>query len=84
MAQNTSIQLGEYFESFVKKQVQSGRYSSVSEVIRTALRLFEIEENKAKSIIKELEKGEQSKMVEDFDYKQNLKNLHEKYLNYEG
>lgn len=84
MAQNTSIQLGEYFENFVKKQVQSGRYNSVSEVIRTALRLFEIEENKAKSIIKELEKGEQSRMVEDFNYKENLKNLHKKHLNNEG
>jgi antitoxin ParD1/3/4 len=48
MAKNTSIQLGDYFDKFINSQVHSGRYSSASEVIRAALRLFEKEENKQK------------------------------------
>ena len=45
MAKNTSILLGEYFENYVNEKISSGKFSSVSEVIRTALRLLENEEN---------------------------------------
>ncbi len=41
MGKNTSISLGAYFEDYINKEVQSGRYNSVSEVIRSALRLLE-------------------------------------------
>ena len=54
MARNTSILIGEYFENFINEQIASGKYNSVSEVVRTALRLFEQEENQAKSLINEL------------------------------
>lgn len=43
MAKNTSILLGDYFDNFIRQQIQSGKYSSASEVIRAALRLFEFE-----------------------------------------
>ncbi len=76
MARNTSILLGEYFENFIKEQIASGKYSSVSEVVRTALRVFEQEENKAKSLINELEIGEKSKKTRNFDRKKNLELLH--------
>ena len=46
MARNTSILLGDYFENFINEQISTGKYSSVSEVVRTALRVFEQEENK--------------------------------------
>ena len=46
MAKNTSILLGEYFENFISEQIKSGKFSSASEVIRTALRIFEHEESK--------------------------------------
>jgi len=81
MAKNTSILLGEYFEGFVNEKVASGKFSSVSEVIRTALRLLEEEENKYKALIKELEIGETSGFVKDFNRVENLKNLHAKHLN---
>lgn len=48
MAKNTSILLGDYFDKFINSQVHSGSYSSASEFIRAALRMFEIEENKQK------------------------------------
>ena len=60
--------------------MKSGRYGSVSEVIRSALRLLEREERKEQELIKALEIGEQSGFVEDFDPKENLKELHCKYL----
>jgi antitoxin ParD1/3/4 len=80
MAKNTSILLGEYFGKFVNEKVSSGKFASVSEVIRTALRLLENEENRYKALIKELEIGEQSGFIKDFNRTENLKNLHAKHL----
>jgi antitoxin ParD1/3/4 len=80
MAKNTSILLGEHFEKFISDEVTSGRYSSASEVIRTALRMLESEEQKKKNLIKALVKGEKSKRLTDFDPKVHLAKLHKKYL----
>lgn len=80
MAKNTSILLGDYFDNFISNQIKSGRYSSASEVVRTALRLFETEENKKAELIKELKKGEKSGFVQKFDRKKFMKNLHDKYV----
>jgi len=80
MARNTSILLGEYFENFIDAQVKSGKYTSASEVIRTALRLFEQEENKTKALVNELKAGEKSKIISDFDRKKGLSMLHAKHL----
>jgi antitoxin ParD1/3/4 len=40
----TSVALGNHFEEFVKKQLNSGRFNNVSEVVRAGLRLLEDEE----------------------------------------
>lgn len=79
MGKNTSISLGAHFEQFINEEVKSGRYNSVSEVIRSALRLLESEEKKERELIKALEEGEQSGFVEDFDPKQHLKELHRQH-----
>jgi antitoxin ParD1/3/4 len=39
----TSVALGNHFETFVRQQVESGRYNNVSEVVRAGLRLLEDE-----------------------------------------
>lgn len=75
MARNTSILLGDYFENFINKKIASGEYSSVSEVVRTALRFFEEEENKKQSLINELKIGEKSGRVKDFDRNKHLEQL---------
>jgi len=80
MAKNTSILLGDYFDDFINKQLKSGRFSSASEVIRAALRMFEQEESKKAALIKELKKGEKSGFIENFDSDKFLSDLHKKHL----
>lgn len=80
MGKNSSISLGNHFEDFIREEVKSGRYGSISGVIRSALRLLEREEIKERELIKALEVGENSGFVENFDPKQQLKELHRKYL----
>ncbi len=66
MAKNTSITLGEHFDSFIANQIKSGRYGSASEVIRSALRLLETQETKMKTLRQLLIEGEESGMA-DYD-----------------
>ena len=72
--------LGDYFDKFISHQINSGKYSSASEVVRTALRMFEHEELKKTELIKELKKGEKSGFIKDFVRTSFLKNIHQKYL----
>jgi antitoxin ParD1/3/4 len=80
MAKNTSILLGSHFDDFINAEVASGKYNSVSEVIRTALRLLETEEQKTKHLQRELELGEKSPTNKNFDPKKHLQSLHKKHL----
>jgi antitoxin ParD1/3/4 len=80
MAKNTSILLGNYFENFIKQKIKSGQYSSASEVVRAALRMFEHEETKKDELIKELRKGEKSGFIKDFNRNAFLKSIHDKHL----
>ena len=44
----SSYAIGDHFEQFIKTQLESGRYSSASEVVRDALRLMEEREQNIK------------------------------------
>ena len=57
----SSYALGEHFESFIREQVDTGRYATASEVVRDALRLLKdrAEEREAalEALRSELDKG---------------------------
>ena len=57
---NTGITLGKHFEAFANAQVESGRYDSVSEVIRAGLRILEEHETQKEALIAALVEGENS------------------------
>lgn len=40
-----SFALNEHYETFIRKQLESGRYNNASEVVRAALRLLEDQED---------------------------------------
>lgn len=67
MAKNTSITLGDHFDGFVSQQLHSGRYGSVSEVIRAGLRLLEANDVKLQALRTLLEEGEKSGIA-DYSY----------------
>jgi len=79
MAKNTSITLGEHFDSFISSQIKSGRFSSVSEVIREGLRTLEERETKLTLLRRELAFGEKQandgEFVNDFSYESLLAKL---------
>lgn len=79
MAKNTSILLGEYFENFISEQIKSGKFSSASELIRTALRVFEHQESQKTLLINELKKGEKSGFSNDFNRDSFKEKLHKKH-----
>lgn len=60
----SSYAIGKHFEDFIKKQIESGRYSSASEVIRSALRLLEereeLRENQIRILRGLIQEGKES------------------------
>ena len=79
MAKNTSITIGEHFDSFIASQIESGRFSSVSEVVREGLRALEEKETKLSLLRRELMKGEEQvrngDFIEGFSYESLLAKL---------
>jgi antitoxin ParD1/3/4 len=74
MAKSTSVTLGDHFETFVDKRVQTGRYGSASEVIRAGLRLLEEHETRVEALRKALEEGENSGLA-DYSLKELIDEL---------
>ena len=60
----SSYAIGSHFESLIKQKIESGRYSSASEVVRDALRLFEeheeLRETQIKNLRQQLQEGKES------------------------
>lgn len=78
MTKNTPVSLGDHFAGFVNSQVQSGRYGSAGDVVRTQLRLLDERETNVKSLQDALIKGERSVVPQRFDRDGFLKNMHDK------
>lgn len=79
MGKNTSIILGNHFDKFIQGEIKSGRYQSASEVIRSGLRLLEVEKQKIKAINKALLIGEQSGDPISFDNEKFKAKMREKF-----
>ncbi|MFZ0944539.1 MAG: type II toxin-antitoxin system ParD family antitoxin [Syntrophobacteraceae bacterium] len=60
----SSYAIGPHFERFIRQKIESGRYSSASEVIRDALRLLEereeLREIQFKTLRQQLQEGKES------------------------
>lgn len=67
MGKNTSISIGQHFDSFIQNQIDTGRYASTSEVVRAGLRLLEEKEQKHRVLKQALIDGEESGWVENFN-----------------
>lgn len=78
MSKNTSITLGNYFDTFIQSHLKTGRYKNVSEIIRAGLRLLEEEESKFIILKNAIDKGIESGIEHQFNSKTHLKLLKEK------
>jgi len=79
VAKNTSISLGDHFTGFIDTQVQTGRYSSASDVVRAGLRLLEEHEAKVRALEAALIAGEESGPPQAFDNEAFLKRMHKRH-----
>ena len=75
MGKNTSISLGNHFESFIESSVSEGRFNNASEVIRAGLRLLEEEETRVTALRNAIHDGFESGRAVNFDPEKHLKNL---------
>ena len=57
MPRTTSITIGEHLDRFINEMIESGRYGSTSEVVRSALRLLEEQELRNNALRDALEDG---------------------------
>ena len=64
MAKNTSITLGNHFDEFIARQLETGRFGSASEVVRAGLRMLEDAETKLEALRNLLDEGEASGLTE--------------------
>lgn len=78
MGRNTSISLGDHFESFIEHSIIDGRFNNVSEVVRAGLRLLEEEENRVINLRNAINEGLGSGRADNFNAKKHLQFLKSK------
>ena len=57
MRRTTSVTLGQPLDNFVSGLIDSGRFGSTSEVVRSALRLLEQQENQQQALRQAIDAG---------------------------
>ncbi|MFC0446039.1 type II toxin-antitoxin system ParD family antitoxin [Pseudidiomarina halophila] len=60
MSRTTSVTIGSQLDEFVGELIASGRYESTSEVVRSALRLLELQEKQTAALRAAVQAGEES------------------------
>ncbi|WP_297971781.1 type II toxin-antitoxin system ParD family antitoxin [uncultured Amaricoccus sp.] len=66
---STSFSLGEHWETYIRKEVASGRYGSASEVVRDGLRALEERNSRLEALRAHLAEGaEQAARGEFVEY----------------
>ncbi|MEQ1975110.1 type II toxin-antitoxin system ParD family antitoxin [Xenorhabdus sp. SGI240] len=69
MRKITSVSMGKQLDSFAQRMIESGRYGSASEVMRSTLRLLEKQENLddaiRNAVLEGLESGESPLTLRD-------------------
>ncbi|MBK0031337.1 type II toxin-antitoxin system ParD family antitoxin [Erwinia sp. S43] len=77
MARTTSVTIGEQLELFINRLIESGRYGSTSEVMRSALRLLEKQEASdellRQAVVAGLESGESELTLTEIAAQRKLK-----------
>jgi antitoxin ParD1/3/4 len=74
------VLLGTHYNEFMANAVNSGKYGSINDVVRKAILLLEMEENKVDMLRNELTAGELSPMINNFNAPNFLEQIHKKYL----
>ena len=75
MSRNTSISIGDYFDSFIQNRISDGRFKNASEVVLAGLRLLEEEENRIIALREVIQEGIDSGIAYDFDPESHLERL---------
>jgi len=75
MSRNTSISIGDYFDSFIQNRISAGRFKNTSEVVRAGLRLLEEEENRIIALREAIQEGIESGIAYDFNPGSHLERL---------
>jgi len=75
MIKNTSISIGNYFDTFIQSSISAGRYKNASEVVRAGLRLLEEEESKMIALREAIQEGVKSGIAYDFNPKSHLEKI---------
>ena len=68
LSRATSMILGEHFDTLIAQQMQSGRYSTASEVVRDALRLFEQQQVAIQRLSDAVDEGFASGFTDEIDW----------------
>lgn len=68
---STSLTLGPHWEAYIRQEIESGRYGTVSEVVRAGLRELEDRGKRLDALQNQVRQGmsdaERADFVEDYD-----------------